>query len=65
MTKTRALAGEFEACIEGVARGRAVTVWKDKRGSREVDPPPPPPPDAFAGLFYAKFEALKRGVYYP
>jgi hypothetical protein len=45
MTGTRALAGELEACIKGlVAKGRAVTAWKDKHGSREVDPPTSPQP---------------------
>jgi hypothetical protein len=40
----RALAGELEACVEGlVAKGRAVPARKDKRRSREVDSPSPQP----------------------
>jgi hypothetical protein len=38
----RALAGELEACIEGlVAKGGAVPARKDERRSREVDSPSP------------------------
>jgi len=37
----RALAGELEACVEGlVAKGRAVPARKDERRAREVDSPP-------------------------
>jgi hypothetical protein len=40
----RALAGELEACVEGlVAKGRAVPARKDERRSREVDSPSPQP----------------------
>ena len=44
MTGTRALAGELEACVEGlVAKGRAVPARKDERRSREVYSPSPQP----------------------
>ena len=40
----RALAGELEACVEGlVAKGRAVPARKDERRSREVYSPSPQP----------------------